>query len=225
MKAILFSFMAVLTAISIQAQTISIKVTENGTAMAYHNVKVFQNGSQIGSGQTDNSGNVRIETSGLYGKNIDVEGKYQSGGTKKEWSIKGKLKLDNSNSIHIKLEEIGKDINKDFGNFGKSNPTPNANASTIAKSDFQRSIKEIDGMMSSFDKAAKAKRMAVDLKMSSAQIKELLSKLPSSFDQKDVAIAAYQNCTDKKNFGIVTESFMSSITKRDVENATINKKD
>jgi hypothetical protein len=61
--------------------------------------------------------------------------------------------------------------------------------------------------------------------MSSAQIKELLSKLPSSFDKKDVAIAAYQNCNDKKNFSIVTETFMSNITKRDVENATINKKD
>ena len=225
MKTILFSFFAAFLSIALQAQTIKIKVTENGTAMAYHNVKVFQNGAQIGSGQTDNGGNVSIETSGLYGKNIDVEGKYQSGGTKKEWSIKGKLKLDNSNSIHIKLEEIGKDNNKDFGNFGKSNPTPNANASTISKSDFQRSIKEIDGMMSSFDKSAKAKRMAADYKMSSAQIKELISKLPSSFDQKDVAIAAYQNCTDKKNFSTVTETFMSSITKREVENATINKKD
>ncbi len=225
MKTFLFSFFAAFLTIALHAQTIKIKVTENGTAMAYHNVKVFQNGSQIGSGQTDNGGNVSIETSGLYGKNIDVEGKYQSGGTKKEWSIKGKLKLDNSNSIHIKLEEIGKDINKDFGNFGKSNPTPNANASSVSKTDFQRSIKEIDGMMSSFDKAGKAKRMAAEYKMSSAQIKELISKLPSSFDQKDVAIAAYQNCTDKNNFSTVTETFMSSITKRAVEDATINKKD
>jgi FlaG/FlaF family flagellin (archaellin) len=80
-------------------------------------------------------------------------------------------------------------------------------------------------MISSFDKGAKAKKMARDYKMTSAQIKELISKLNSTFDQKDVAIAAYQNCSDKKNFGIVTESFMSSITKRDVENATINKKD
>lgn len=225
MKTFLFSFFAAFLTIALHAQTIKIKVTENGTAMAYHNVKVFQNGSQIGSGQTDNGGNVSIETSGLYGKNIDVEGKYQSGGTKKEWSIKGKLKLDNSNSIHIKLEEIGKDINKNFGNFGKSNPTPNANASSVSKTDFQRSIKEIDGMMSSFDKAGKAKRMAAEYKMSSAQIKELISKLPSSFDQKDVAIAAYQNCTDKNNFSTVTETFMSSITKRAVEDATINKKD
>ena len=225
MKTFLFSFFAAFLTIALHAQTIKIKVTENGTAMAYHNVKVFQNGSQIGSGQTDNGGNVSIETSGLYGKNIDVEGKYQSGGTKKEWSIKGKLKLDNSNSIHIKLEEIGKDINKDFGNFGKSNPTPNANASSVSKTDFQRSIKEIDGMMSSFDKAGKAKRMAAEYKMSSAQIKELISKLPSSFDQKDVAIAAYHNCTDKNNFSTVTETFMSSITKRAVEDATINKKD
>lgn len=225
MKAILFSLFVVLTAVSIQAQNIRIKVTENGSAMAYHNVKVFQNGAEIGSGQTDNSGNVNIQASNLYGKNIDVEGKYQSGGTKKEWSIKGKLKLDNSNSVHIKLEEIGKDINKDFGNFGKSDATPNANATSISKGDFQKAIREIDGMMSSFDKGGKAKKMARDYKMSSAQIKELISKLNSSFDQKDVAIAAYQNCTDKKNFGIVTESFMSSITKKDVENATINKKD
>ena len=157
--------------------------------------------------------------------NIDVEGKYQSGGTKREWSVKGKLKLDNNNSIHIKLEDIGSSINKDFGNFGKSNATPNANASSVSKGDFQKDIREIDGMMSSFDKGAKAKKMARDYKMTSAQIKELISKLNSTFDQKDVAIAAYQNCTDKKNFGIVTESFMSSITKRDVENATINKKD
>ena len=225
MKAILFSLFVVLTAVSIQAQNIRIKVTENGSAMAYHNVKVFQNGAEIGSGQTDNSGNVNIQASNLYGKNIDVEGKYQSGGTKREWSVKGKLKLDNNNSIHIKLEDIGSSINKDFGNFGKSNATPNANASSVSKGDFQKDIREIDGMMSSFDKGAKAKKMARDYKMTSAQIKELISKLNSTFDQKDVAIAAYQNCSDKKNFGIVTESFMSSITKRDVENATINKKD
>ena len=225
MKTILICFIALLSSVAIQAQTIKIKVTENGTAMVSHNVKVFQNGAQIGSGLTDNSGNVSIPVSNLYGKNIDVKGKFQSGGTKKEWSIKGKLKLDNSNSIQIKLEEIGKDINKEFGNFGKSNPTPNANASSVSKSDFQRYIKEIDGMMSSFDKAGKAKRMAAEYKMSSAQIKELISKLPSSFDQKDVAIAAYQNCTDKKNFSTVTETFMSSITKRAVEDATINKKD
>ena len=225
MKAILFSLFVVLTAVSIQAQSIRIKVTENGSAMAYHNVKVFQNGAEIGSGQTDNGGNVNIQASNLYGKNIDVEGKYQSGGTKREWSIKGKIKLDVNNSVHIKLEDIGSGVNKDFGNFGKSDATPNANAKTISKAEFQKAIKEIDGMMSSFDKAAKAKKMARDYKMSSAQIKELISKLNSTFDQKDVAIAAYQNCTDKKNYSIVTETFMSSLTRKDVENATINKKD
>ena len=80
-------------------------------------------------------------------------------------------------------------------------------------------------MMSSFDKGGKAKKMAREYKMTSAQIKELISKLNSTFDQKDVAIAAYQNCTDKKNYSIVTETFMSSLTRKDVENATINKKD
>ncbi len=193
--------------------------------MAYHNVKVFQNGAEIGSGQTDNSGNVNVQASNLYGKNIDVEGKFQSGGTKREWSIKGKIKLDGNNSVHIKLEDIGSGINRDFSNTGKSNATPNANATNISRGEYQKAIKEIDGMMSSFDKGAKAKKMARDYKMTSAQIKELISKLNSTFDQKDVAIAAYQNCSDKKNFGIVTETFMSSITKRDVENATINKKD
>jgi hypothetical protein len=225
MKTILICFFTFLTSVAIQAQTIKIKVTENGTAMVSHNVKVFQNGTKIGSGLTDNSGNVSIAVSNLYGKNIDVEGKFQSGGTKKEWSVKGKLKLDNSNSIHIKLEEIGKVSNNDMGNFGKSDATPNANATSVSKGDFQKAIKEIDGMMSSFDKAAKAKKMARDYKMSSAQIKELIGKINSSFDQKDVAIAAYQNCTDKKNYGIVIETFMSSIMKKDVENATINKKD
>jgi hypothetical protein len=231
MKSIYFTLLTLFTAIAAHAQTIKITVTENGEPMSYHNITVSQNGSEIGYGETDSRGVARISVNNLYGQAIDVAGKYQNGGTKKEWSIKGKLKLDGNNSVHIKLEDMGPKssdlrmggISNDLRMGGKSEDSPSGPAKSISKSEFQTSLKEIDNMMSSFDKADKAKSLARNYKLSSAQVKDLVSKLNSSFAQKDVAIMAYPNCTDQKNYKMVTELFQSSIMKRDVENATINK--
>ncbi len=234
MKSIFFTLLAIFSAIAVQSQTIKITVTENGTPMSYHNITVSQNGSEIGYGETDSRGVARINVDNLYGSAIDVAGKYQNGGTKKEWSIKGKLKLDGNNSVHIKLEDMKPKssdlrlggISEDLrigGNGGNSEDSQSGSAKSISKSEFQKSMKEINNLMSSFDKADKAKSLAKNYKLSSAQVKELVASLNSSFAQKDVAIMAYPNCTDQKNYKMVTDLFQSSIMRKDVENATINK--
>lgn len=235
MKTIFLSFCATIMAFALQAQQVKVKVSENGTPMAYHNVTVSQNGEQIGSGQTDSDGYAEIEVSQLLGRAVDVEGKYQNGGTKREWSIKGKLKLDGRNFVEIKLEDMApkfdnklSDKFKNDGNLGggfgnNDEPEVNENAEPISKKDFQSKLKEISNTMSSFDKADKAKAIAAGYKLTSAQVKQLISSLSSSFTQKDVAILAYANCTDPENYKQVTAVFTSSMMRKEVEDATINK--
>jgi hypothetical protein len=228
------------------AQQVIVKVTENGKAVVGHNVTVSQNGQSIGMGQTDSKGICKINTDNLNGKRVDVEGKYQNGGTKRSWSIKGKLSLDSKNTVTIKLEEIG--TGTDIGNhFNKNKETPkyddneqsqgggnernqgrndrneSSSGSAMSGSAFQKALKEIESTMSEFSKADKAKEVARSNNLSSSQIRQLISALNSSFSQKEVAIIAFDNCTDPKNYKTVTEVFISSIMKREVEDATINK--
>jgi hypothetical protein len=228
------------------AQQITVKVTENGKAVVGHNVTVSQNGQTVGNGQTDSKGIAKIQTDNLYGSRVDVEGKYQSAGNKRSWSIKGKLALDSKNTVNIKLEEIGSGL--DLGNHhnkhkespknddneqaqgggnersqGRGNSTESNSGTAMSGSSFQKAIKDIENTMSEFSKADKAKDLARSNNLSSAQIKQLISSLNSTFSQKDIAIIAFDNCTDPKNYKIVTEVFISSIMRREVEAATINK--
>lgn len=239
------------------AQTLSITVTDEGQPMAYHDITVSHGDYVIGTGRTNSRGFVSIYAPKLRGKSVDVAGKYQNGGTKKEWSIKGKLKLDNSNSLRIQLEKIGEDIEKSRAEMkqrqkamsdrmknrmsnrksifdeeddkkikkttpknNSTNKLPNTNNSTTG---FEAGLTKLKNTMSSFDKEDIALELVKSNSLNTNQIKQIMEELTSDFTKKDVAIAAYTNCTDKQNYETVINTMSSSFTKRDVKKATIDK--
>lgn len=110
MKTIYLLLLGIAFSYSSQAQYASITVTENGTPMAYHDVTISYGDYVLGSGRTNSDGFVSIYAPDLRSKSIDIKGFYQNGGTKKEWSIKGKIKLDYNNSVHIRLEEMTEEM-------------------------------------------------------------------------------------------------------------------
>jgi len=126
MKFLFLTFCAfVAVNVGIFAQQITVQVSENGSPVAYHNITVSQGSYEVGTGRTDASGFADISGNGLQGSAVDVAGFYQSGGTKRTWSVKGKMRLDGNNMVHIKLEEIAPkrntDLDKGFGDNGFGN--------------------------------------------------------------------------------------------------------
>ena len=239
----------------VQAQYVSITVTENGRPMAYHDVTVSHGDYVLGTGRTNASGYVSIYTPQLRSRSVDVAGIYENGNTTKKWSIKGKIQLDNQNSTHIKLEEIGagmsdnmKDMEKRrddilsrrddlFSDNNKAinkNNSPNNNSGSISNSggstanampssEFKRALDEIKQTSSSFKQKDMALALVKENAMSASQIKEVVSTLSSSFSQKEVAIAAYDNCTDPGNYKTVINTLSSSMMQKEVERATVGK--
>ena len=258
----LFSLFVFLIGLSaIQAQTVNITVTEDGKPMAYHDITLSHGDYVLGTGRTNSSGKVSISAPNLRSKSVDVAGKYQNGGTKKEWSIKGKILLDSRNSIHIKLEEMKEDMNKDRADmdarkaemerkrdkmFGKKEKDDDddddddiygsggstgqekkggntGSSSAMSNKDFKAALSELKGISSAFTQKDKALDLVKNNALSTSQIKDVLSNITSSFSQKDVAIAAYDNCTDKQNYRAVIETMSSTFMQKDVEKATIGK--
>lgn len=231
----------------VKAQTVSITVTDDGQPMAYHTITVSHGDYVLGTGRTDSRGFVSIHVPNLRSKSIDVAGKYKNGGTKREWSIKGKLKLDRSNNIHIRLEKIGEDIEKsrkkmeqrrkamsdkmdkhfkrsksffdeeedDFFNKDDDDDTPKSNTS------FEAGLTKIKNTHSSFDKKDIALDIIKSNELTTKQIKELMDQFHNSFSKKEVAIAAYSNCIDKKNYERVIKTLTSEFMQKDVRKATI----
>jgi len=252
MKNTYLLLLGMLMSFCLRAQNVSITVTDEGTPMAYHTVTISQGDYVLGTGKTDARGFVSIYAKGLRGKSIDVAGKYQRGGTKREWSIKGKLKLDSRNSLHIQLEKIGEDMEKtkaemekrrenlskrinkninrpsriedfdddfDDDNFGEEE----AQKSVDPNTNFGQALKKIKDTFSSFEQKDLALELVRKQKLSTTQIKQVLEEINSSFSQKDIAIAAYKNCTDKKNYEEVIKTFLSKFIQEDVRKATIAK--
>ena len=77
--------------------------------------------------------------------------------------------------------------------------------------------------MSSFDKKDIALSIVKSNSLNTTQIKQVLAELTSSFFQKEVAIAAYSNCTDQKNYEKIIDTFSSSLMKNDVRAETTGK--
>ncbi len=261
---LLFSLF-VLLSIGTNAQTLSITVTDDGKAMAYHDITVSHGDYVIGTGRTNARGFASIYVSNLRSKSIDVAGKYQNGGTKRDWSIKGKLKLDQSNSLHIRLEKIGEDIEKsraeikqrqkemadkmknrfpkrksafddkdrdsffDDDDEGKEPiqkttiPDNKVTPNTSSNGNFNTQLAKIKNTRSSFDKEDLAVNLVKSNKLNTNQIKQIMAEISSSFSQKEVAIAAYPNCTDKNNYQSIINTFKSPFMKEDVKEATIDK--
>jgi hypothetical protein len=252
MKFLFLSLVAfAMSSVASFAQQITVQVSENGSPVAYHNITVSQGSYEVGTGQTDASGFADISGNGLQGSAVDVAGFYQSGGTKRTWSVKGKMRLDGNNMVHIKLEEIAPKRNTDFdkgfgdngfgnsgfgdngfGNsdFGKSSfgntkkaSADNAGCSPMSSSSFDDEVKKIKKEFSMMSQEKMAKQLISSNCLSASQIKELIKAIQMSTTQEEIAIAAYSRCSDPDNYQTVIDAITSFISKDRVKEATIGK--
>ena len=114
--------------------------------------------------------------------------------------------------------------NNNAGNNAAAPKNAPAGNSGMNASAFQSEMQNIRNTRSAFDKRDKALALARSQALSSAQVAELMDQVSSPFDQKDLALAAFPRCTDPQNFREATQKIKSSITRREVEDATVNKR-
>lgn len=227
-------------------QTVIVNASDEKGPLAYHNITVSQGSSQIGTGQTDGNGTAYISVSNLYGSAVDVEGFYQNGGTKRSWSIKGKLRLDGNNTVNVVLEAIKPKINTDnrFGDspFGDSpfgdSPFGNNNLggsgfgdNKISKDsegqnpmnakDFKMEMGKINKEMSMISQGEMIDNLLKNNVLTSEQIGELVKNSKSMVTQEKIAKNGYARCSDPQNYENVISKLTSSIAKDSVRKATI----
>lgn len=88
------------------AETVKLKITYNGNAVANSDITIKLGDAALGSGRTDNGGNVSISVSSLISRQIDVYGSKTCGSTKKTWDVKGFVTLNDDNYSHLKMEDV-----------------------------------------------------------------------------------------------------------------------
>ncbi len=110
MKTLFLSFIACFASTALMAQSVNLHVTHDGQPVAYHTVTIKHGDMELGNGQTDADGRVSIQAHGLASRAIDVYGYFRNGNSEKKWSLKGIVKLDQSNTADIRMEEHIKDI-------------------------------------------------------------------------------------------------------------------
>lgn len=220
MKTIYLLLLGIAFSFSTQAQYASITVTENGTPMAYHDVTISYGDYVLGSGRTNSDGFVSIYAPDLRSKSIDVKGFYQNAGTKKEWSIKGKIKLDNNNSVHIRLEEMTKEMEASKKEMDQKVDEMRAKAKEMEdrmnKMSKQHSFDD-DPFNNSSDDDSQKDRPDVN---GSSNFNEELQNIKaefSSFKKKDIAMDLVKsNRLSTAQIKKVMEEFPSSFHKKDV---------
>lgn len=111
---LLFTLGLVLQGLS---ETINLKITYKGSGIKAHTVSAFIGSSFLGSGVTNDNGEVSISVSSLPVKDINLKGEKVCGNAKKSWSIDGYVRLDGNNFFHLKMEEPMKEIIEASGGF------------------------------------------------------------------------------------------------------------
>ncbi|MCF6366191.1 MAG: hypothetical protein L3J35_08320 [Bacteroidales bacterium] len=104
MKKTIFFLFILTMSLSSFSENISLKITYNGKGVSGHTVTVSIGGNKLGSGITNNNGDVSISVPSLPVKDIDVAGVKECNGGKKSWEVKGFVRLDNNNFAHLKME-------------------------------------------------------------------------------------------------------------------------
>lgn len=99
------------------AQTVKLKITYKGDGLDGHTVTVLAGNVELGSGETDGSGNVSISVSSLPSKTINLRGEKKCNNAQKSWSADGYVTLDGSNSGTLKMEELTKMMADASGGF------------------------------------------------------------------------------------------------------------
>jgi len=108
------------------AETVKLKITHNGKGVDGHTVSVMYGGSVLGSGTTDDGGNVSINVSSLPIKSIDLKGEKTCSNARKSWEVKGYVTLDDNNYAHLKMEEPMTEMAEASGGFMSVSSLANA---------------------------------------------------------------------------------------------------
>jgi hypothetical protein len=225
-------------------QTVIVNASDDNGPLAYHNITVSQGSSQIGTGQTDGNGTAYISVSNLYGSAVDVEGFYQNGGTKRSWSIKGKLRLDGNNTVNVKLENIKSKINTDnrfgdnpfgdspfgdspfggnnLGSFGDNKISKDSEGQNpMNAKDFKMEMGKIKQEISMMRQDEMVDNLLKNNVLTSEQIGELVKSTRSMMTQEKIAKNGYARCSDPQNYENVISKLTSSMAKDSVRKATI----
>lgn len=103
--------------LSISAQTVKLKITYKDYPVQNSDITIKIGNATVGSGRTNNDGEVSVNCSNLITKNIDVYGSKQTSNSTKTWDVKGYVVLDNSNYSHLKMETFAKEMSEASGGF------------------------------------------------------------------------------------------------------------
>lgn len=117
MKTIFTLLVLSLTTIWANAIDVKLKITYNGNGVAGHTVTVMLGDAPIGSGVTDDGGNVTVSVSSLPVKDINLKGEKTCDNAKKSWEAKGYVKLDDNNYAELKMDDLVKEMVEASGGF------------------------------------------------------------------------------------------------------------
>jgi hypothetical protein len=92
------------------AQTIKLKITYNGAGVAYNDITVKVGEIVIGTGRTDQNGDVSVSAKTNFPRNVDVYGYVKIPNGERKWDVKGVVKLDGNNFYHLQMDEVLKDM-------------------------------------------------------------------------------------------------------------------
>lgn len=118
-KILLLSLLFV--SITLTAQTVKLKITYKDFPVYDSDITIKIGDATIGTGRTNDEGEVSINCSNLIVKNIDVYGSKKSGNATKTWDVKGYVVLDGSNYFHLKMEVLAKEMAEASGGFMSEN--------------------------------------------------------------------------------------------------------
>jgi hypothetical protein len=133
------------------AATIKLKITYNGAAAQGHTVYILVGGTSLGSGITDNSGEVDINVSSIPSKSLELKGEKRCDNSEKKWSLSGWCNLDDNNYCHVKMEEPLNEMVEEMGGMMSANMlaagwgltcSESSSASTPAKKDAEKQSSE-----------------------------------------------------------------------------------
>ncbi len=103
--------------LSISAQTVKLKITYKDFPVQNSDITIKIGDATIGTGRTNDDGEVSVNCSNLIVKNIDVYGSKKTSNSTKTWDVKGYVVLDNSNFFHLKMEVLAKEMSEASGGF------------------------------------------------------------------------------------------------------------
>lgn len=87
---------------------------------------------------------------------------------------------------------------------------------------YTQQLQRLKNEMSQTEKERMALKLA-DNPLSTTQIQEILGCLMSELSKEKVAIKAYKNCTDQRNYYPIIDSFQSTIMRRRIEEKTVGR--